>query len=482
VNSRRWVLLLGPRQHGKTSALRRLCNELKDNGFRSVYLDLQSLPPLASYSELLRWIDGQLRNQLGLPLSVVDSELELLDELLISIFGGIEGQIVIIIDEAAAITNSEFRNSFYGQIRAIKNSERKSDSKSVEARLIFIFSGTFRPENLVHTENSPFNVCERILTDDLTLEQAKELVANTHSAFLDLVPAAYSLVGGQPYLLQTIFFTLERRIQDAASADACLSEILEEFPGLVGSHLSGIFSKIIGSPSLLKIVVHLLRDGGINSSPADQDEGYLEVMGFIKRTGRTLNVRNKLYLEVAQQSRQLADNPSETPSVAQSHPQLFKFNEEDLDFMQNPSLKDFCYASQFGAIKAFRVESYRLAVVAVGSAVEALLMDALLQVPVAARNAAINNARCNWTRYNDQADPVSWSLNQLVDVTKQLVTSVRSFELHDYLRDWRNMIHPAVAIQQNLTEPELQHHAMNAISAFSILLIGMKKYLATLNP
>ena len=51
----RWVLLLGPRQHGKTSALVRVRSQLTDAGLRAALVDLQRAPPLQSFRDFVRW-------------------------------------------------------------------------------------------------------------------------------------------------------------------------------------------------------------------------------------------------------------------------------------------------------------------------------------------------------------------------------------------------------------------------------------------
>jgi hypothetical protein len=58
----------------------------------------------------------------------------------------------------------------------------------------------------VQTLNSPFNTCEEISTDDLHLAQAHELYNKVcEKGDEETVGAAFDLVDGNPYLLQTIF-------------------------------------------------------------------------------------------------------------------------------------------------------------------------------------------------------------------------------------------------------------------------------------
>jgi len=60
----RWVLLLGPRQHGKTSALVRLRKTLMENGLQTGFVDLQDMSPRGSYPEFIKSVCEVVNNQL----------------------------------------------------------------------------------------------------------------------------------------------------------------------------------------------------------------------------------------------------------------------------------------------------------------------------------------------------------------------------------------------------------------------------------
>src|SRR5689334_18114330 len=60
-----WVLLLGPRQHGKTSSLIRVRNELITAGFDCAIVDLQAMPPCESYEELIEWFANRVAQAFG---------------------------------------------------------------------------------------------------------------------------------------------------------------------------------------------------------------------------------------------------------------------------------------------------------------------------------------------------------------------------------------------------------------------------------
>jgi hypothetical protein len=65
VQAGHWVLLLGPRQHGKTSAFLRLRKTLSDHATSTALVDLQKVPPFDTYARLVTWFAKQVAATLG---------------------------------------------------------------------------------------------------------------------------------------------------------------------------------------------------------------------------------------------------------------------------------------------------------------------------------------------------------------------------------------------------------------------------------
>src|SRR5665213_1822525 len=206
ITSGRWVLLLGPRQHGKSSGLVRLNTKLREAGYTAALIDLQGLPPCPTFQDVLRWFSDQIgrniRRDIPRPRSENQGEVA---SWLEAAFPPGAAPVAIIIDEAGSIENPQYRNAFYGQIRQISSQRADAAPDSISARIRFVFAGTFRPETLVQEQNSPFNVCRTVHTDDITLVQAIELAKSVNPAVVDFVHAAHAFLNGQPYLLQTVF-------------------------------------------------------------------------------------------------------------------------------------------------------------------------------------------------------------------------------------------------------------------------------------
>lgn len=113
ISANRWVLLLGPRQHGKSTGLVRVKQTLVDAGLVVSTVDLQAMPPCANYQEVLRWFSTEITKRFGkqCPYPPEDGN-GILWSWFKTVFCDIVEPIVVIIDEAASIDNANYRNSF----------------------------------------------------------------------------------------------------------------------------------------------------------------------------------------------------------------------------------------------------------------------------------------------------------------------------------------------------------------------------------
>lgn len=474
IISDRWVLLLGPRQHGKSTGLVRLRRKFQEAKFIVCNVDLQRLPPYQTYEELLKHVSEQLIKSVG-NAEVVSPSTEGRADLLAwlsAIFPEGATPIIVMIDECATIENAGFRNAFYGQIRQISSQRADASPNDIATRLRFIFSGTFRPETLVHEQNSPFNVCQQINTDDLTLDQARELATAVHPDVAPFVENAFEVVGGQPYLLQTVFLETVRSID--ASVEDAFKDTLIELPNHVANHLEGIFSKIIASPTLVEKVSEMVQSGHTRLFPADSDCSFLQTVGLAKRDGMRLVFRNRLYKEIAEGSPQLIpDRVAPAPDAP-----IFGLESSSLEFMKLDEFREVAASGYDGAAKAHQNGNYRLALIAFGSAMEAVLIDFLLGLTPPALTTAVANALADPTpnrrpnfggRGENQNDPKTWRLVNLINVARKVQVGTKAPELSHALREWRNLVHPAAAVQYYPDESKLKPESVAAAALFAIL-------------
>jgi hypothetical protein len=478
LSAGRWVLLLGPRQHGKTTGLLWLKQELGHRGFRCALVDLQRMPPCSEYEQLLEWFATAIARQLLTTVREIPTGVharDLLSWLEVVFPPGLD-PLVVLVDEAPTIRNDEWRNTFYGQIRAITSDRPTATQDQVPARLRMLFSGTFRPERLVLPMNSPFNVCTRIETDDLTVDMAKELWRRvTQSDPNELADRAYALVGGQPYLLQAIFSHLAS--VDPTERDGEYSAIVALLSSGADGHFDGSFGQVVASQALSTIVRRIVREGSSSNEPANADFKYLIVLGVAKRDGTKIVFRNLLYQQFASSSSQLAqDFVTQGTSMSIAISPLGSY-----DFMHDTRLKEIAESADRGGVLAYRVGNFRLALAGFGCALEATLLDWLMSINSRERQTAVNSAkvaqpaeRANFNQLENESDPGTWRLVNLMRVAKFVSTGVRVVDPPHALRQYRNLIHPAEAIKSYLPEQELRPEA----DAAAALLAGIRRDLS----
>lgn len=278
--------------------------------------------------------------------------------------------------------------------------------------------------------NSPFNVCDRIETDDLTKVQIHELLRNVHGEDVPpLVDRVYDLVGGQPYLIQEF---LSRTLRaDEEDWEKAFDEAVDEIQ--YRDHTTHLFGRVIADQALPAIVSRMVAEGGVPMLP-DEDYQYLTVLGLAKRDGARLVFRNRLYAELAQRSPGL--RPADAGPTPGAH--LFRLPDEAFSYMSDDNLKEFASSAQRGAAVAFNNGSYRLALVGFGMALEAILVDWLKTIPPAELATAIaqaSTARWN-TRFEDRTDPATWRLVNLMKVAREVSTPSHSVEPPETLRAW----------------------------------------------
>jgi hypothetical protein len=455
IMSNRWVLLLGPRQHGKTTSLIRVQENLNNNGTFAILVDLQALPLIETYEDIISSFYLRLSNAVGFDINGLPEgyQAHQMDTCLKLIFSEIKNPVVILIDEAGGITNNDYRNAFFGQIRAISNQKGTETPGSLLRRLNFVFAGSFIPELLVNDNNSPFNVCETVYTEDLTLDEAISLQSGIEGdENTDYVRQAFELVGGHPYLLQ---FILDR-VSSVSELDkgAVYDEAVTLLKNGHNNHFDSVFSRIIEDPELIDMVSNIASGGSLPIEPGNYRFAYLQVLGIAKKEGDVnLVFRNSLYREFVENSSQLMgiDIPVANPSP------LVESEESSFDFMLDANLKEISFSLETGAIRAHNSNNFRLSLVGFGAALEGILIDYLSSIENDVLDSAETSAQVleGFNQSEMPRRPETWRFATLLNVTNNVDASVRIINPSQSLRTWRNYIHPGVVIQDYIPEGEL---------------------------
>jgi hypothetical protein len=458
VQAGRWVLLLGPRQHGKTSALLRLRRTLCEHATPTAMVDLQAQPPFASYAQLTTWFAGKVASALKHNIAI-DETADLSAALTQALPAG-AGPVVVLIDEASTIDNDQWRNSFFGQLRAISSERAAAEDGHIAKRLRFVFAGTFRPERLVAEANSPFNICERIDTADLVVDDIQRLAERSGLAYpADISEAIYETVGGQPYLVQ-------RLIQAVLATDDPQTAISAEADRLSASdHVGNLFRRVLSDEALSSIVSTAVASGQpVPVAAGNEDHRFLAVLGVMERKAGHLHFRNRLYAQTAASSPQFSRVTAPEARRAVLFPlELIRFQH-----VVDAQLQEIAYAAQKGAVGAYRDGSCRIALAGFGTALEAVLMDFLKHrsAPELATAAA---ARQSPKSYELADDPTSWNLNNLMRGARILL-NLNMLDIPENLREWRNLIHPGVCIKAYRQDSELAPEVGVAAHQLDIIL------------
>ncbi|WP_353643887.1 AAA-like domain-containing protein [Mesorhizobium sp. WSM2239] len=461
--AREWVLLLGPRQHGKTSALLRIRKGLADAGFACAFVDLQSLPPTITFAELLEQFARSVARGFGTTLAKPATQSPTLRDWLEAAAPPGEGPIVILVDEASAVRDPQLRSGFFGQMRAMKNEAAFCHAGAIEKRLQFLFAGTFRQESLIdNPANSPFNVSKRIDTDDLGLAGVKALVelVVAPGAIDGIASKIFELVGGQPHLVQTLLSTVEGLDpvgQEQGIFDACAALKVTG-----NEHTNWLFRTVIGDPALALIASKAAAESKIQNDPTNADYRHLIVLGLLRRDGPHLVFRNPLYEYLAQTPQFRPDLPS-----TEIKSELFYPIGSGLSFVTDEKDREICTRAYDGAVAAANAGHFRLALVGFGIAIEGLLIFWLSKQPAPNLAAAIAAAKAarpplSFSRFEVETDPSSWSLANLMRVARQMNGVRGPLEVSEALRNMRNYVHPALMKASYLEEEKLKPEALAA--------------------
>jgi hypothetical protein len=456
----RWVLLLGPRQHGKTSALVRLQRALFENGVPAAIVDLQAAPAPQSYAEFVAWVGSEVRRQLG-TADQPASDSEDVGVVLGAALAPGNTPAVILVDEASNIPDAAWRNAFFGQLRAISSRRAAARPEDAPARLRFVFAGTFRPETLIDAANSPFNVCERIDCDDLTADDVRQLTCDIlGEAQQAMSQPIFQEVGGQPFLVQKLLSRLQGRDEKQAALD---TEIAKLRTG-DSDHIIDLFRKMLSEPSLAAIGARMVRDGAAPVEAADPDFRYMQVLGLARRTGTNLVFRNLLYARIAGTSPQLGGT-TPAPTLAPMFPiSIAAFNN-----VQNAQLREIAWAAHKGAVAAYRAGANRLALAGFGGSLEAMLLDLMQRQQQGALGAIVAAAGITLGRRERLNDPSTWNLVTLIQAAPH-AGGGGGFDPPQALREWRNLIHPAVAQRNYRPDLDLEPEARSAANLHELLL------------
>ena len=313
-----FAYVLTPRQMGKSSLMIRTAEQLIDAGKQAVIVDLTQLGTQLSadtwYSDFLDLVTSQLmlttdmrqwwqaNAQSGMTLRLTRFFQEV-------ILAEVSEPIVIFVDEIDTTLSLDFTDDFYAAIRYLYVA-RSTDSRL--RRLSFVLIGVATPADLIQDpKRTPFNIGQQVDLTDFTAEEASPLAAGLGLAAekeRQMLEEVLYWTGGHPYLTQRLCRALVDRSPQGWAAAAVGPVVAETFLGRMSEQdnnlqfVRDMLTKRAPKP-LAQAVLTTYRDIYRGRQPVFDEEqnlvkSHLKLSGVVRREGKRLQVRNRIYREV----------------------------------------------------------------------------------------------------------------------------------------------------------------------------------------
>lgn len=205
------------RQTGKSSILARGIQSTRQTGARIVSLDLQRVDSddLKSSESFLFYLGNYILTRLRLdtaaferfwrmPLGAQDRLTALMEDLVLP---SLDQPMVLAIDEADRLLDTDYYSDFFGLLRSWHNSAAYEPAWEM-MNLAMVIST--EPYLLIADPNqSPFNVGLKLYLDDFSVEQIRDLNRRHGDPLADAEATdCHRLLGGHPYLTRKALYTL----------------------------------------------------------------------------------------------------------------------------------------------------------------------------------------------------------------------------------------------------------------------------------
>lgn len=292
-----YALLLGGRQVGKTTLLKRLSATLPESTLKC-RVDLQKLTG-ASRSQLYSYLAQSVMRHIPTPAErgTVDNIEDVITLLLEAIQYSQDKKLVLMLEELGTLP-PEARIALANDVRFLL-SNRGDIYPGLEG-LMVILAGSIEVHDLAAVVVSPlFNVCTKIYLPDLDENDARGLVADglrqlgVRSALADaLGKAVYDRVRGHPYLTQRLGLSLETDLRQGLQlteerVEAAAEWVLRDDPLLL--HIrTGVEERQLQS------AVATLQDRQVPFDRGHLGMARLELLGVAAERAGCWHVRNRL--------------------------------------------------------------------------------------------------------------------------------------------------------------------------------------------
>jgi hypothetical protein len=266
TTGRTLTTIRAPRQSGKSSLLIQGITNAQQHGSRTAFVDLQFIDEsyLESLDSFLSYFGSAVLEELGLDPDAIEPfwsrsqapTMKFTSLMEKYVLAQDESRLVLAIDEADRLLRTEFRDTFYGAVRAWHN---KGARDKRWKRVDIVLAISTEPHLLIHdVHQSPFNVGSRIHLDDFTPEQVATL-SQRYRATLDphTHTALLHLLNGHPYLTSKALYMLVKggKTWDELQRTAC------DERGPFGDHLRRYLWLLRDEPALQQTLKQIIHTG-----------------------------------------------------------------------------------------------------------------------------------------------------------------------------------------------------------------------------
>ena len=286
-----------PRQSGKSSLLIRSIHHARQNA-KNIHIDLQITDKQYFYSPetFLNYLSLKIANKTGVDTKeaehILGSSLgpqDKLTNLLGEIILPSSGKILLTLDEADKLLDTNYYSDFFALIRSWHNL-RALDPLWENLNIVMVIST--EPYLLIADSNqSPFNVGLRLDLEDFTFEQVSGLNKNHGFPVKENeINDFLSLFGGHPYLTRKALYVL---VTEKWNWDKLKKHSLD-VNGPFSDHLRHNQWILQSDPKLKTVLDQVIR---LNKSDDEGSLLRLSKSGLIKGRGENYQCRCGLYYE-----------------------------------------------------------------------------------------------------------------------------------------------------------------------------------------
>ena len=293
------IHVMAPHQMGKSSLIERICyliKQTRDVEIASIDFEKFTQEQMLNLEVFLIELCDMISDSLDIPAAIEEywssprrsNLIKCSNYLSDHILSTINKPLILVMDRLERVLDAPFRNDFFGMLRAWHNDRAKENLNWKELSL-FLSSSTEPQLFIDNPKQSPFNVAQKVILNDFSLEAIQELndlhpIPLTQTQLISMM----DLFGGQPFLIRLALYLVSKKLYDFDTL--MRTAALEDGP--FENHLDRLWGKISSSSDLRQALSQICRH---QTYPTDKLYYRLKGAGLIKRAGKKVMMRNQLY-------------------------------------------------------------------------------------------------------------------------------------------------------------------------------------------